>query len=168
MKEKLIVISISFGICILFLNFDLEKQASQLSKIRLTDPVKHEFIQIDRATTYTPSTVQCDSNPLSTADNSLIDVEKLKANQIKWVSLSRDLILDPYRNRYFPHTGHWNGLFSFGDTIEVQSGSSPQINGKWVVHDCMNARYENSIDFLLDSQNNIPKLGVCKDLIIKL
>jgi hypothetical protein len=168
MKKKLIVISISFGICILFLNFDFEKQVSQIIKIRLNDTVKTEFIQIDRATTYTPSIGQCDSNPLTTADNSLIDVEKLKANEIKWVSLSRDLILDPYRNKYFPRLGHWNGLFSFGDTIDVQSVSSPQINGKWVVHDCMNARYTNSIDFLLDSQSNKPKLGVCKDLIIKL
>ena len=166
MKQKLIVIGTWFSVCVLFLNFETKPQP--IIKITLTDRVETKFLKIDRATTYNPSKWQCDSDPLITADNSLIDVEKLKANQIKWVALSRDLILDPYRNSYFPHKGHWNGLFSFGDTIDVQSVSSPQINGKWVVRDCMNARYKNSIDFLMDSQSNKPKLGLCKDLIIKL
>jgi hypothetical protein len=166
MKQKFIVIGTWFSVSVLFLNFETKPQP--VIKISLTDQVETKFLKIDRATTYNPSKWQCDSDPLITADNSLIDVEKLKANQIKWVALSRDLILDPYRNSYFPHKGHWNGLFSFGDTIDVQSVSSPQINGKWVVHDCMNARYENSIDFLMDSQSNKPKLGLCKDLIIKL
>jgi hypothetical protein len=166
MKQKLIVMGIGFSVCVLFLNFETKPQP--IIKITLTDRVETKFLKIDRATTYNPSKWQCDSDPLTTADNSLIDVEKLKANQIKWVALSRDLILDPYRNSYFPHKGHWNGLFSFGDTIDVRSVSSPQINGKWVVRDCMNARYKNSIDFLLDSQSNKPKLGLCKDLIIKL
>jgi hypothetical protein len=166
MKQKLIVMGIGFSVCVLFLNF--ETKPKPVIKITLTDQVETKFLKIDRATTYNPTKWQCDSDPLTTADNSLIDVEKLKTNQIKWVALSRDLILDPYRNSYFPSKGHWNGLFSFGDTIDVRSVSSPQINGKWVVHDCMNARYENSIDFLLDSQSNKPKLGLCKDLIIKL
>ena len=166
MKTKLIIILIGFSVCVLLMNFKTNKQP--IIKITLTDQVETKFLKIDRATTYNPSKWQCDSDPLTTADNSLIDVEKLKANQIKWVALSRDLILDPYRNSYFPHKGHWNGLFSFGDTIDVRSVSSPQINGKWVVRDCMNARYENSIDFLMDSQSNKPKLGLCKDLIIKL
>jgi len=166
MKQKLIVMGIGFSVCVLFLNF--ETKPKRVIEINVIDQVETKFLKIDRATTYNPTKWQCDSDPLTTADNSLIDVEKLKANQIKWVALSRDLIFDPYRNSYFPHRGHWNGLFSFGDTIDVRSVSSPQINGKWVVHDCMNARYENSIDFLLDSQSNKPKLGVCKDLIIKL
>jgi hypothetical protein len=166
MKAKFIIILIGFSVCVLFLNFKTNKQP--IIKITLTDPATSKFLKIDRATTYNPSKWQCNSDPLTTADNSLIDVEKLKANQIKWVALSRDLILDPYRNSYFPSKGHWNGLFSFGDTIDVRSVSSPQINGKWVVHDCMNARYKNSIDFLFDKNNNVPKLGICKDLIIKL
>jgi hypothetical protein len=166
MKQKLIVMGIGFSVCVLFLNFETKPQP--IIKITLTDRVETKFLKIDRATTYNPTKWQCDSDPLTTADNSLIDVEKLKANEIKWVALSRDLILDPYRNSYFPSKGHWNGLFSFGDTIDVRSVSSPQINGKWVVRDCMNARYKNSIDFLMDSQSNKPKLGLCKDLIIKL
>jgi 3D (Asp-Asp-Asp) domain-containing protein len=48
------------------------------------------------------------------------------------------------------------------------SFSSPQINGKWVVHDCMNKRYSNSVDLLFDAENNNPKLGVCRDLVIKI
>ncbi len=126
------------------------------------------YIEIDRATTYNAQVSQCDDDPFETADGSRIDPVKLKNKQIRWVALSRDLINDEYRRKHHPSTGHWNGMFRFGDTIIVKSESCPQINGEWVVHDTMNKRYTNSIDFLFDPSNNKPKLGVCTDLKIKL
>lgn len=112
-------------------------------------------IKINRATTYNPDPAQCDSDPLTTADNSTIDLNKLKDGTLRWVALSRDLL------------SRWGGCFNYGDTITVESVSKPQINGDWVVRDCMNARYKKSLDFLFDPLNNHPKLGICKDLMIK-
>lgn len=122
------------------------------------------FIELDRATTYYCNVSQCDNDPFTTADGSVIDPIKLKNKQIRWCALSRDLIWDEYRQGI--HTEGFRGLFEFGDTIVVKSNSNPQINGKWVVHDTMNKRYTNSIDFLIHPDNNNPKLGVCDDVKI--
>jgi hypothetical protein len=122
------------------------------------------FIELDRATTYYCEAKQCDNNPLTTADGSVIDPVKLRNKEIRWCALSRDLIWDEYRQGI--HAEGFRGFFEFGDTIVVKSNSNPQINGKWVVHDTMNKRYKNSIDFLIDPDNNKPKLGVCEDVRI--
>ena len=122
------------------------------------------FIQLDRATTYYCNVRQCDNDPFTTADGSVIDTIKLKNKEIKWCALSRDLIWDEYRQTI--HKQGFRGLFEFGDTIVVKSNSNPQINGKWVVHDTMNKRYKNSIDFLIHPDNNNPKLGLCDDVKI--
>ena len=122
------------------------------------------FIQLDRATTYYCNVRQCDNDPFTTTDGSVIDPIKLKNKEIRWCALSRDLIWDEYRQTIHKHG--FRGLFEFGDTIVVKSNSNPQINGKWVVHDTMNKRYTNSIDFLIDPINNKPKLGVCEDVKI--
>ena len=156
MKAKLIVIGIGLSMCIFCINFNPKKQLKRPTKTRLTRKVKSEFIQLDRATTYNPVASQCDSNPLTTADGSLIDLAKLKDQSLRWVALSRDFI------------SRWGGLFHYGDTIVVGSFSSPQINGEWILHDCMNARYSNPVDFLFDARNNKPKLGICNDLVIKI
>lgn len=121
-------------------------------------------VDIERATTYNAQKSQCDSDPFGTADGSRIDLVKLRNKEIRWVAMSRDLIYDEFRQNNYPREGHWNGQFNFGDTILVSSVSSPQVNGEWVVHDCMNARYSKSIDFLFDATNNKPKLGVCQDV----
>jgi hypothetical protein len=110
--------------------------ALHLSMVKIES---HPFIQLDRATTYYCEESQCDSDPLTTADGSVIDVNKLKANELRWCALSRDLIWDEYRQTI--HKQGFRGFFEFGDTIVVKSNSNPQINGKWVVHDTMNKRY---------------------------
>ena len=156
MKAKLIVLSIGLVMCIFCTRYNPIKPFKKLNRIRLNRPIKSEFIQLDRATTYNPVSSQCDNNPLTTADGSLINLTKLKDQSLRWCALSRDFI------------ARWGGLFDYGDTIQVGSFTSPQINGFWVVRDCMNKRYTNSLDFLFDSDNNKPKLGVCKDLIIKI
>lgn len=125
---------------------------------------RNPFIELDRATTYYCNVSQCDNDPFTTADGSVIDPIKLKNKEIRWCALSRDLIWDEYRQTI--HAEGFRGLFEFGDTIVVKSNSSPQINGKWVVHDTMNKRYTRSIDFLIHPKNNKPKLGVCDDVKI--
>ena len=122
------------------------------------------FIEIDRATTYYCNVNQCDNDPFTTADGSVIDPIKLKNKQIRWCALSRDLIWDEYRQSI--HAEGFRGLFEFGDTIIEYSKTCPQINGKWIIHDTMNKRYTRSIDFLIDPENNKPKLGVCEDVKI--
>ena len=125
------------------------------------------FIELDRATTYYCNVSQCDNDPFTTADGSVIDPIKLKNKEIRWCALSRDLIWDEYRQKLHDYdTTVFRGFFEFGDTIVVKSNSSPQINGKWVVHDTMNKRYKNSIDLLIHPDNNNPKLGVCDDVKI--
>ena len=156
MKAKLIVISIGLSMLIFCINYKPIKPFKKLNRIRLNRPIKSEFIHIDRATTYNPVPSQCDNDPLTTADGSRINLTKLKNQSLRWCALSRDFI------------ARWGGLFDYGDTIQVGSFTSPQINGLWVVRDCLNARYKNSLDFLFDASNNVPKLGVCKDLIIKI
>lgn len=108
---------------------------------------KPDTIHLERATTYQPTFAQCDSDPLTTADGSKINPDSLQ----RWVALSRDLLT------------RWGGEFSFGDTITTYSNTHPQVNGDWVVHDCMNARYKMSIDFLANFDE---KLGVGKDVKI--
>ena len=122
------------------------------------------LVNLERATTYNAEVSQCDSDPFGTADGSRINPTKLKNQEIRWVALSRDLIWDEYRQGLYKHD--FRGQFAFGDTIYLHSELKPQINGYWVVHDCMNKRYRNSIDFLFDSSNNKPKLGVGKDVQI--
>ena len=121
-------------------------------------------IELDRATTYNAEVNQCDSDPLTTADGSRIDLDKLANGQLRWCALSRDLIWDEYRQSI--HAEGFRGLFEFGDTITVYSKTCPQINGKWTIHDTMNKRYTRSIDFLIHPDNNNPKLGVCDDVKI--
>lgn len=84
-------------------------------------------------TQYNPVVDQCDEDPLVTADNSTIDLKKLKKGQLRWVAVSRDL-LETYK---------------YGDVIELKTISgSPRINGRYIVHDTMNPRFTNRIDIL--------------------
>ena len=153
MKAKLILIAI--GLSMLTFVQRMDKVSLKKAKTRLLIP-NPEKIHIERATTYNATVGQCDSDPFTTADGSRIDLAKLKSQSLKWCALSRDLL------------SRWGGLINYGDTIDVYSISSPQINGKWCVRDCMNKRYTKSVDFLFDKNNNVPKLGVCTDLIIKI
>jgi 3D (Asp-Asp-Asp) domain-containing protein len=84
-------------------------------------------------TVYNAEAKQCNADYLTTADMSKINLKKLKDKEIRWVALSRDLL------------SRWGGKFNYGDSIYIHGGEK---EGWWVVHDCMNKRYKNSIDFL--------------------
>jgi len=101
-----------------------------------TSTIDYEFKPLKLiGTVYNPVKAQCNEDFLTTADNSKISLRKLKKQQLRWVALSRN-----YLKR-------WGGEFNYGDTIYVISKDTT-ITGKWVIHDTMNKRYKNNIDFL--------------------
>ncbi len=74
---------------------------------------------------------QTDSSPNKTASQKVFNPH----NPPRWVAVSRDLLvkLD----------------LSFGDTVIIHSCLGPSwVEGKWVVEDVMNKRFENKVDFL--------------------
>jgi hypothetical protein len=86
---------------------------------------------------------QTDARPLETADGHIIDCSKLRSGELRWIALSRDLI-----DR---HGGH----FSYGDRVYVYHPDK-RIRGWWVLHDTMNKRFKNRIDFLVDKTAVFP------------
>lgn len=84
------------------------------------------------ATVYNPVTEQCDSDPLITADNSKIDLDKLNSGRLKWIAISRDL----------------REHFEYGSKVRIKCKTDPSINGVYEVRDCMNPRYSSRIDIL--------------------
>lgn len=100
------------------------------------------------ATVYNAVESQCDDSPLVTADCSYIDKEKLNKGGLRWVAISRDLFKK----------------YKYGDTIIVICPSSPEIEGEWVIHDTMNKRARNKIDFLMPDDIN---LGKWENVVIK-
>lgn len=84
------------------------------------------------ATVYNPVESQCDSDPLVTADNSKIDLEKLNQGKLKWIAVSRDL----------------RKQFKYGSKVRIRCKSDPSIDGIYEVRDTMNERYKFCIDIL--------------------
>lgn len=101
-----------------------------------------EVVDIVLATKYNPVKEQCDEDPLVTADNSKIDLNRLDNHQLKWIAISRDL----------------RGRYNYGDTIILESNNE-NINGEWVVRDTMNPRFKSRIDILapLNDKYNMDK-----------
>lgn len=110
------------------------------STIEVLEPVKldyKDFIPKEEvhevlATKYNPVPEQCWGDPTITADMSKIDLEALDRHELKWIAVSRDLL----------------SYYSYGDTVLVNS-SIERLNGKWIIHDTMNKRWTNRIDFLV-------------------
>ena len=82
------------------------------------------------ATCYNPVKEQCNSSFWLTADMSIIDT--IHPEKHRWIAVSRDLLS--------------KGL-SMGDTVDITG--TWVYDGKWVIHDKMNSRYRNRIDFLI-------------------
>ena len=107
---------------------DTDSIMSQYLKTKALNEEGHRVT----ATVYNPVVGQCDDDPLTTADCSVIDLDKLKSGEIKWVALSRDLLKH----------------FKYGDVIELICSRDSSINGFYEVHDTMNKRFKNYIDIL--------------------
>lgn len=127
----------------------LESRSELESKVEspiIINPIKFEVL----ATKYNPVPEQCDSDPLITADNSKIDLDMLSKHNLRWIAVSRDLL----------------SIFNYGDTITVHSDNH-KLNGDWIIHDTMNKRFTNRIDFLVPLNDNYDfhkpiKLLICK------
>lgn len=101
-------------------------------------------------TWYNPSEDQCDSDPLITADMSVIDLEELKNRNIRWIAVSRDLLK----------------TYSLGDTVTIDSPNQ-RVNGEWVIHDVMNKRFTKRIDLLVSEDDTYYGLKMPKVATIK-
>ena len=84
-----------------------------------------------KATMYHPVEAQCDDNPLVTADGSIID--PYKVSSWNWIAVSQDMLK---KN---------GGIFNYGDKVYI---SGTHKDGLYTIHDCMNKRKTNQIDFL--------------------
>ena len=94
-----------------------------------------EYFVLETLTIYNPEGRQCDADPLITANNSRIDLDKLRRNEIRWMALSRNLLK------------RWNGAFNYGDTVSLHSGDT-SIDGLWVINDNMNKKFRDRGDLL--------------------
>ncbi len=99
------------------------------------------------ATIYYPTKNQCDDTPDITADGSRIDIDN--ASTLRWVAISQDMLYDTSKLKYInnKNDNRFKGKIKFGDTIMVVS-KHEKINGIWIVHDVLNKRYTQRIDFL--------------------
>jgi len=84
-----------------------------------------------KATMYHPVKMQCDDNPLETADGSIID--PYKVSSWNWIAVSQDLLK---KN---------GGIFNYGDQVYI---TGTHKDGLYTIHDCMNKRKTKQIDFL--------------------
>jgi hypothetical protein len=143
---------IAFGIFIAFLlSFKAHSKPEQHKRPEIVVKVQHapkkqvKSYVVD-ATYYHATPNECDSKPLITADGSEIDTSKLQKGLIRWASLSRDLLQ------------RWGGEYKYGDTIRVEH-ENPLLCGLWIIHDCMNRRFKNKIDFLVPVGTPLPGLS---------
>jgi len=87
---------------------------------------------IVKATMYQATPFQCDDSPDKTADQTKIpNVDS--CSHLNWIAVSQDLL--------------WfnEGPIRYGDTVYVIAGHK---TGYYIVHDAMNKRWTNRIDFL--------------------
>ncbi len=85
-------------------------------------------------TCYQPVKAQCDSEPLTTADGSKINLKHLKAEKIKWCAISRDLLY----------------LFPKGKPKKIYI----EGYGVYEVRDVMNKRHTHRVDILIHPKDS--------------
>ena len=98
-------------------------EIDSLNAIPIPIPVK--------ATMYHPVEAQCDDTPLITADGSRIC--PINVSDWNWIAVSQDLLK---KN---------GGIFEYGDKVYIKGTHK---DGIYTIHDCMNKRKKNQIDFL--------------------
>lgn len=105
-----------------------------------------DFVTHVTLTTYNPCKAQCDDTPTITANNTRINLQKLKQGKLKYCAVSPDLL--------------W--CLPFGSIIEIDG------YGRYEVVDTMNKRFNHYIDILQDkSKPNFKKEKIRVKLIRK-
>lgn len=84
---------------------------------------------------YNATVKQCDSTPLLTASQLLIDTNLLKQNKLKWCAVSRNLL-----KRFNP-----KAKYNLLDTITLDH---PLFKGKYIITDVTKDIYYNRVDVL--------------------
>jgi hypothetical protein len=84
---------------------------------------------------YNPHISQCDSDPLETASQLLIDTNLLKQNKLKWCAVSRNLL-----KRFNP-----KAKYNLLDTITLDHNL---FKGKYIITDVTKDIYYNRVDVL--------------------
>lgn len=110
---------------------ELQEKSDSFKEGTVVKKEKKKHGHLVTVTRYNPTREQCGSNSLVTADNSKINLEKLRKGIIRWVAVSRDL----------------RRKFKYGDTIYIDSDDD-NIRGHYEVHDTMHPRHTNRIDIL--------------------
>lgn len=113
-----------FGISVSSYNKDIPEPNKKILK----DAIEFSVT----ATMYYPTRSQTDSDPDITADGSKININR--ASDHKWIAVSRNLLK------------RWGGPFEYGDVVEIAGAGKK--NGTYEIHDTMNKRFKNRIDFL--------------------
>lgn len=113
-------------------------------------------------TIYNPVIGQCDDSPLKTGDGSIIIPHK--ASSQRWIAISQHMLDHPKAKRILNDStiDRFRGEIKYGDTIWIDA-PNPNIVGWWIVHDSMNKRLKNCIDFLQtegDHSLNKNKMGL--------
>lgn len=105
-----------------------------------------DFVTHVTLTTYNPCKAQCDDTPTITANNTKINLQKLKQGKLRYCAVSPDLL--------------W--CLSFGSIIEIDG------YGRYEVVDTMNKRFDHYIDILQDKNKpNFKKEKIRVKLIRK-
>ena len=102
-----------------------------------------DLIYTVTATCYHPTIEQTDDSPFITSDGSKIN--KKYPFKHRWIALSRDLLKS----------------INYGDTIYIKG--TWIYDGPWIVHDKMNRRYNDRVDFLI--QEGMPS-GAWKNVTL--
>lgn len=127
-----------------------ERTAEELELLQAEEDEFIEDWSKVTVTVYNPVMEQCDSTPLITADNSEIDLKKLKQGKLKWVAVSRDLLK--------------SGKVKYGGRVKLEC-NDPELSGIYYVHDTMNPRWEKRVDIL--AHQDIRTHGMQRDVKIE-
>ena len=151
MKKYFTFIIIILAIVISVGNDTNATQAPTKQSIVEPIPQKQKVITHVTLTCYQPVEEQCNSDYLHTADNSLIDLKKLKKGELKWVAISWDLLY----------------LFPMGSEVKITDETTGKCYGTYIVKDKMNKRWDHRMDILIhpDSKERIYEENIRVELV---
>lgn len=114
----------------------IPEPSSELEETEMVNPILEKESPVEckfekivthvTLTTYNPVEDQCDSSPLLTANNTTIDLDKLKSGEQRIVAISRDLLY----------------MIPMGSKVHIEG------HGEYIVADVMNKRFTHRMDIL--------------------